>query len=245
MAESVGIIREKLKEISNLTGLYKMDYVSPEKDCILLEKNARYMTKDQMDKLTKNVEKDGFLSQIPLGIKEGDKYRIISGNHRVKAAIKAKIEFIMILYVENISRDKELGFQLSHNAISCQDDISILIELYNEIKTIELKEYSGIDEKELMKYKSLSIDTIQEDGILLNEVRLNFCDRDLKTIDKILPEIEKKLIKERGDRIVFGDFFKFVEIMSEIKRKMDIKNNSVAFMKMIDICEKWLEDNKE
>ena len=35
-------------------------------------------------------------------------------------------------------------------------------------------------------------------------------------------------------------FWKFVDVMTEIKKKANIKNNTVAFLKMLEICEEHL-----
>ena len=92
-------INAKLSEINKLIVLYQLAYISPKDDCVLLNRNARHMTKEQQDRLTHNVQHDGFLSQLPFGIKqENGKYKIISGNHRVKSAVKAGLEKILILY---------------------------------------------------------------------------------------------------------------------------------------------------
>ncbi|WP_032927533.1 ParB N-terminal domain-containing protein [Leptospira santarosai] len=202
------------------------------------------MTPDQMNRLVENVKKDGFLSQLPFGVKIEEKFKVISGNHRVTAAIKAKLEAILILYVEDIDTERELAIQLSHNSIAGQDDLGILKSLYLQIKELDWKAYSGIDEQALLNYQIPELVPISESDIKLNEVRLFYGDLDLKQIDQTLELLEKKLIDEKRDRVVLGDFERFVEVMTEIKRRLNVKNHSVAFLKMIEICEEWIETNE-
>ncbi|WP_346275007.1 ParB N-terminal domain-containing protein [Leptospira santarosai] len=202
------------------------------------------MTPDQMNRLVENVKKDGFLSQLPFGVKIEEKFKVISGNHRVTAAIKAKLEAILILYVEDIDTERELAIQLSHNSIAGQDDLGILKSLYLQIKELDWKEYSGIDEQALLNYQIPDLVPISESDIKLNEVRLFYGDLDLKQIDQTLELLEKKLIDEKRDRVVFGEFERFVEVMTEVKRRLNVKNHSVAFLKMIEICEEWIETNE-
>ncbi|ONF90258.1 ParB N-terminal domain-containing protein [Leptospira santarosai] len=202
------------------------------------------MTPDQMNRLVENVKKDGFLSQLPFGVKIEEKYKIISGNHRVTAAIKAKLEAILILYIEDIDTERELAIQLSHNSIAGQDDLGILKNLYLQIKELDWKAYSGIDEQSLLNYQIPELVPISESDIKLNEVRLFYGDLDLKQIDQTLELLEKKLIDEKRDRVVLGEFERFVEVMTEIKRRLNVKNHSVAFLKMIEICEEWIETNE-
>ena len=54
-----------------------------------LEKNARYMTNEMFRNLVDNIKRDGGLSSVPLCWKHDDKYRVLSGNHRCRAAIEA------------------------------------------------------------------------------------------------------------------------------------------------------------
>ncbi|EKR91046.1 ParB-like protein [Leptospira santarosai str. CBC379] len=197
-----------------------------------------------MNRLVENVKKDGFLSQLPFGVKIEEKFKVISGNHRVTASIKAKLEAILILYIEDIDSERELAIQLSHNSIAGQDDLGILKSLYLQIKELDWKAYSGIDEQSLLNYQIPELVPISESDIKLNEVRLFYGDLDLKQIDQTLELLEKKLIDEKRDRVVLGDFERFVEVMTEVKRRLNVKNHSVAFLKMIEICEEWIETNE-
>lgn len=73
-------INNKLAEINVLIKPYQLAYVSPTEDCVPLERNAHYMEKEVFDRLTANIEKDGFLSQLPFAMKRGDGfYRAITG----------------------------------------------------------------------------------------------------------------------------------------------------------------------
>lgn len=48
-----------------------------------------------------------------------------------------------------MSEEHRIAIQLSHNAIVGQDDPDILKKLYDKILDIDLKEYSGLDDKTL------------------------------------------------------------------------------------------------
>lgn len=239
-------ITEALSQVNRLIKPYQLAYVSPSNDCQLLQRNARYMTKAQLARLTENIKKDNFLSQIPLAIREeSGKYIIISGNHRVKAAIKAELEFILIQYLNRseIDHQKELALQLSHNAIAGQDDLTILLEIYNEITSLDLKEFSGIDEQKLLEYEALNLPSINEKDIAFNEIRLYFSGTALAQVDKTIERLKQIILDEKRDRIIFSDFYDFIDLMTEVKRRVNIKNDTVAFMKMIEICEDWITQN--
>ena len=98
----------------NETAKYKIAVVGVD-ELEFLKKNARYMSNDQFRNLVDNIRQDGELSQIPFCVKtvEG-KYRVLSGNHRGKAAIAAGLKEIPIIYTdEQMGHDKELAIQQS------------------------------------------------------------------------------------------------------------------------------------
>ena len=97
--ENDSLINSKLAEVNRLISPYQLAWVDPVEDCELLDHNARYMTKEQLGRLAENVKGDGFLSQLPFCIKQNSgKFKVLSGNHRVKSAIKAGLPRILILF---------------------------------------------------------------------------------------------------------------------------------------------------
>src|ERR1700761_3709618 len=94
-------------------------------DLKLVEKNARYMEGRQFSKLVANIKRDGCLTTLPLVHREGGKLTVISGNHRVQAAIKAGlVDTDVIEVLSPLSRKQFVALQLSHNAIVGIDDQS-------------------------------------------------------------------------------------------------------------------------
>lgn len=236
-------INKKLEEI-NAASDYKFIYISPN-DLVFLDKNARYMSKDQLDRLTHNIKQDQFLTQLPLCMKRSDgSLLILSGNHRVKAAIKAELDFIMVQYIEEVDKDKWLALQLSHNSIVGQDDMVLLAELYGMIQELDGKEYSGINEQEIRKYEELPIASINEDGIRLHEVGFVFNDLNLQNLDNTILSL-RTYAERQGDkdkRFAGVDFYEFIDVMSDIKDRSGIKNHTVAFMKMLEISKVWIKE---
>ena len=110
------------------------------------QKNARSMPPATYKRLVENIRHDGVLTSTPLvGSMKGDERRlfVLSGNHRVAAAIDAGIEeATCIAILDPIPRDRFSAIQLSHNAIEGDDDASILQELY-AILDLDLKSVLG------------------------------------------------------------------------------------------------------
>lgn len=238
---NIGEIRERLNDINKLIAPYKLAYVSPLNDCIGLEKNAHYMDKDMLDKLVHNVSQDGFLSQLPFGMLQKDgKYLILSGNHRLKASIKAKLQYILILYVDELPKEKQIAYQLSHNALVGKDDMRMLEEIYNEMRSIEAREFSGLNGIDFINLDQVKTTQINDDDIELTEMKFLFIQSKSNEVTGVLNALSKSKIDEKT-ALVFGDFEVFIQTMTEIEKKYNIKSMTVAFSKMIDICKEHLE----
>lgn len=238
-------IQDRLNGVNELmkpTG-YQLAYISPVKDCIPLEKNAHYMDKPVFDKLVNNVAEDGFLSQLPFMMKQEDgKYLILSGNHRVKAAIKAKHPYILTLFVENISKDEQLSYQLSHNSLVGRDDMKMLKELFEQIESLDHKEFSGLNSMDFIDVEGVSVSQINDGDIELTEMKFLFVEDRAGDVTRLLQELEKQRLDEQS-AIVYGNFEEFIKTMTAIKAKFGIKSNTVAFGRMIDICREYITSN--
>lgn len=238
-------INEKLREVNGLICPYQLAYISLPDDCVLLEKNARYMDKEVFDRLRCNIEEDGFLSQLPFCMRRADgKYLVLSGNHRVKAAIQAGLANILILYIEEVDKDTQLAYQLSHNSLVGRDDMQILRDIYEEIGNVEKKEFSGLSEVNFADIAQMPVTTFGEGDIELTELKLQFVESRKNQIDEVLDTLEKAIINENS-RIVVGSYDAFIEVMTAVKRRYDIKSKSIAFSKMIEICANKLAEEIE
>ena len=113
------------------------------------------MDEEKFNQLKNNINKSG-LSSIICCYKENDKYIIISGNHRYKACLELGYKSMSILYTEkeNIQKDELLALQISHNNIHGKENKTILKSIFDEIESIEYKEFSGIDHNEIQENKS-------------------------------------------------------------------------------------------
>ena len=237
------LIAEKLAEINGLIAPYQLAWVDPKTDCDLLERNARYMTKTQMETLAQNIAQDGFLSQLPFAIRREDgRYRILSGNHRIKGTVKANQKRVLLLYGDekDYSPQRQTAVQLSHNAIVGQDDLTLLKELYSEIEDVVLKAYTGVDEKELFAYKPFEIKAISEEDIAMTTVSFTFSETGHANVDRVLERLDSLPVTSQDSVFVLGDVDEFIRTLTEIKKRLGIKSRSVAFAKMCEICNEWL-----
>lgn len=243
--KDVHFIQEKLDEVNKLIIPYQLAYVSPINDCVPLEKNAHYMEKQTLDRLTANVAEDGFLSQLPFAMKRNDgKYLILSGNHRLKASIKAKLEYILILYIDEVDKDRQIAYALSHNSLVGKDDVQMLKEIYSEMRSIEAREYSGLNGIKFLDTDKIPTVSINDGDIELTEMKFLFTESRSNNVRNVLAELERQELSDNCS-IVVGSYEAFIKVATEVKKKYGIKSNTVAFARMVDICKIYLNELKE
>lgn len=234
-----------LNELNQLLGEvtpYKLAIVTPS-EIKALDKNARYMSKRVYDQLTANIAQDGNLSSLPFCWRMPDgTMESLSGNHRIKTAIAAGIDSILVLYTdEELSKSQRVAIQLSHNALVGQDNPTVLRELWREIGNLDGKVYSGLDEDTLKTMENVSVIRIQEAQLRFEELTLYFVSSEIDKIEAVL----KRLGSVTKHRFVtrVEDFDKFFEVLLDFKEAAGIISTSTAFLAMIEIANEWLERN--
>ena len=135
--------------------------------------NARVMSRAQFNQLKKNIGRDGMLSSAPLVY--GD--RIISGHHRVEAAIAVGLETAACMAIKG-EEDAETGallevpperltaLQLAHNSIVGEDDPAILRDMLLSIPPTE-QTYAALEMPPVVSLPSLGPALGVEPGVKL------------------------------------------------------------------------------
>ena len=153
----------------------------------LLKLNARYMRHEEFQKLVSNIQRDGQLTSTPFVCKDGDSYLVLSGNHRVKAAIAAGLSSINVIATDDpLNEAQRIAIQLSHNAISGADDLDILKELYRQIDDLEWKEYCGLDDRMLDMLDKASAQSLSEAHLEFETLSMVFLPDELKKAQAVL-----------------------------------------------------------
>jgi guanyl-specific ribonuclease Sa len=240
------VVVEQTQQFSELnakiTGGFKIAVV-PVDQLEFLEKNARFMKNETFQNLVNNIKRDGGLSQLPFCyLQENGKYKILSGNHRTKAAMTAGMTEIPILYTDKeLSKDEQLAIQLSHNSISGEDDPMILQELYEEIDDLALKYYAGLDDKLLEQLEQVQIDGISEaqlDYLSISYLFLpNEAERMLEVIEQAKEEMNSQTVLAR-----FSEYDRLLDAQEKTQTSFNIHNGATSLMVILDIFERHQED---
>lgn len=104
------------------------------------EVNAHIMPPEMFDALVRNVKKRGRLESMPYCARPGNEglVEIVSGHHRVRAAVAAGLEAVDCLVdLAKLSRSQIVAKQLAHNAIVGYDEEELLRQLLVQIDSAD------------------------------------------------------------------------------------------------------------
>lgn len=217
-------------------------------DLTPLEVNARYMRKEMFDNLVANLRADGVLTSVPL-IYSGGEYPeghelILSGNHRVRAALEAGIVEADCMLIEQPLPDaKKLGLQLSHNAIDGEDDLSVLKQLYEAIDTVPERNYAGLDDRTLELMEKVTAESLGEVDLNWHIVQIVFLPPEADKARAALEQLGKS-----GDErwlAAYKDYEPLLDSLASVHDAHNVGNLATAFGILVELAESHLTDLQE
>ncbi|CAB5540108.1 ParB-like nuclease domain [Citrobacter werkmanii] len=207
----------------------------------LLEKNAHYMDPDEFTRLVNNIKNDGVLTSLPV-VYRG---KVLSGNHRTQAAIKAGLEEADVIeIVSELSEDEQKAIQLSHNAIKGKDDSNILRELYDSINSLDLKLYSGLTDDDF-KITDVEVQTLSFVQPTYEDMVIAFLPEEKTLFIEALEKVGKKA----KDRLIVAgrasDFDLVFKAVIDAKSKLNIINTAEALKTIAELALQKLEEEPD
>jgi len=182
------------------------------------------MTPQEFSQLVANVKSDGRLLGTPI-IYRGE---VLSGNHRVRAALKAGIEEADVMDIlTELSGERKLAIQLSQNAINGKDDPNILAQLYTSMKSLEWKQYSGVTD-DAFKCTDEKLAALGITRPKYEELTIVFLPEEKAEFMQLLARIEQA--KKPQDVIVgsIDSFDALFDAIIRVKQQRKVINNAVA-----------------
>lgn len=227
---------------ASLEGLETTVYKTNLKTLKGLDKNARYMTGEQLRRLQENIRRDGGLTSVPLiYVHDDGTPEILSGNHRVQGALAAGIEEGWVMeIVTRIPQARRVAIQLAHNAITGQDDPTLLKELYDSLDDLNEKLYSGLTD-DAFNLPPLDISGMSLAGPTYEEMTLLFLPEEAEVFREVLKKLEKH--KPTGERyaVHLDDWQKLFDTIVRTKDKLRIMSTPVALRAVIDLAMERLD----
>ena len=174
---------------------------------------------------------------------EDGRLEVLSGNHRVKASIEAKIPVILVLVItETLDQSRRIAIQLSHNALVGEDDQSILANLWSKIETVKDKLYSGLDSevtKELGEVELVNFSTPQ---VPAHMVTFMFTDGEKEQLSEILDMLSDAAKKSSAVHVFPGTQYEaFTKLLADLKDAEKIRDSSLAMLRLLEIGADYLE----
>ena len=236
--------RQALEEVNSKLAASSLRIATVALDqCDLVDRNARFMKAEQYRRLVDNIRRDGCLTSVPFAVRQGDRYTILSGNHRVRAARDAGLKEIIVLYSEQeMSHQQQVAVQLSHNAIVGQDDLAILRELYDEINDVALKEYSGLDDVVLGQMNPPELDPLSESQLEYRIVSIAFLPDEVERAEQLFDKVMKECLGEATWVNRRGEYDRLLDALTVAKERAGVKNTATAFSLLLDVAERHLDE---
>ncbi|GMV18338.1 MAG: hypothetical protein AMXMBFR56_65620 [Polyangiaceae bacterium] len=200
------------------------------------------------NQLVANLKRDGALTSTPAVYDLDIPGEVLSGNHRVQAALKAGIEeadckVILGEWQDGVlgplSRARKVAIQLSHNSLEGDDDPNILADLYSELE-LDDKLYSGITDEDL-KVDELEIASLSAGATQYEELQLLFVPEDAELVKRLVEKLGKK---KNPPTVLVGQlatFDAFFDSIVRVKTSRNVHNSALALRLMAQLAVERLE----
>lgn len=228
-----------------------IEHVEPMKlvlrDIKLLPVNPRFMTHEQFIQLVDNLRRDGHLTSTPFCWldKKIDKYEVLSGNHRIKAAIEAGIDEAWCLVThDQLSEDRRVAIQLSHNSIVGDDDPALLKQLYEKIEDVDLRLYAGLDDRMLELLEKVQPLSFNEAALEFQTVAMIFLPDELADVERAF-DAARELTTGRVMLNRFAEYDAFLDALSTAGGAHGVTNTATALMVVLRIFERHQDELAE
>lgn len=211
------------------------------------EMNANEMTGEDFAQLCDNIGKSG-LSSVPSCYKKPNgRFVMISGHHRLRACKKLHYKTIGILYCmeSELSKDEIIAIQLSHNSLHGHDNSSVLKKLFEQIKSVDFKQFAHVNIDEIAPLSS--------DGINIFALKENFVfsvilyPDSFENLDELYGDIREQASK--SDALILANKNKneklLLKLQTEIGKQYDIKSPSITFSKLLELAKERLTEIRE
>lgn len=211
----------------------------------LLEENARYMARERYEMLVNQIRKDGVLQQWPFVWRnaENGQLVVLSGNHRVKAAIAAGLTVIDWTECdEPLSKDERLRIQLGHNAIVGEDDPVMLRRLYESIEDIEERIASGIDDAALGLFEQVETDSLSEVSLDFMTVLITFLPPEHDRMVEAFDEARKMFGSKEQWLARLDQHDRLLNAIEDTRNSQHIKSVSTTLDVLLDVWDAHRQD---
>lgn len=207
-------------------------------DLIQLEKNPHKQTDIEHKQLIDNMAGDQVMLSAPV-VYRGE---ILSGNHRVAAAIKAGIvEADVIEIITELTLQRKRAIALSQNGIKGYDDKTLLAEFYRDLD-INWKQYTGLTDSVLGKDKA-KLESLSLTEPKYQEVTVLFLPEELDVFMQALRRVEGRTLSRQSPTLIgrYNDFRIWFDAMVKIRKVKGLTEQALILRQMAELAMKALD----
>ena len=172
---------------------------------------------------------------------------MISGHHRLRACKKLRYKTIGILWCpeEELSKDEIIAIQLSHNSLHGEDDKNILKKLFEQIQSVDFKQFAHINIDEIKPMESNGLDiSLMKENFTFSVVLYN---NSVEYINELIADIKE--LKRSSDIVLIADQNPcedlYLNLANDIKNGLKIKSTNLQFAKILELASKQLKKEKD
>lgn len=228
---------EKIANLESGLEIWKLECATVKEQDI----NAQVMDKRKMKILTSNVKARGTLESLPYVYKDGEKFEVVSGHHRLRAAVAAGLKHIFAIVDTNeLTRSQITSKQIAHNELVGEADNEILTQLVKQMNEIDDILASGLSEEWL--------NSISGENVTIDIPSLDFDWRTMQLtfLPKQMDEFETlaKAVDSKADMIGIADreqYDAFCDAMVKFGRTKNIKSIGTVVSLLTELALKEIE----
>jgi len=204
------------------------------------------MTHETFQRLVANVKRDNKLTSVPFAVQDPDGvYAVLSGNHRVKAAIEAELEEIELMVTDDqLSDSQRKAIQLSHNSIAGEDDPEVLKRIFESIEDVDMKLYTGLDDKVLDLLTNVDIVPLTDPRLDFRSLSFIFFPSEIEHVEQVLRRAASSVV---GDVMLarMEEWPRVLDALAKSSMAHGIHNAATALLIVLEVFERHEEDLRD
>ena len=208
--------------------------------------NARVMPPEMLERLTENIRNEKRMESLPLGVLRGDHIELISGHHRVRAAVAAEVlEFPMLVDTRDLSTSAVKAKQLAHNAIAGADDMDMLEQIFSQIDTIEHQLEAFINLGDDVRQAFAESAKIMSEEVVINwpVLAIAFLPLQMRRREAVAERLAQQVPKDAGAVWAVPEDVaqRFSDALNRVGKSQDIRTVGNILGRMSEIVEAELD----
>ena len=208
--------------------------------------NARVMPPEMLERLTENIRNEKRMESLPLGVLRGDHIELISGHHRVRAAVAAEVlEFPMLVDTRDLSTSAVKAKQLAHNAIAGADDMDMLEQIFSQIDTIEHQLEAFINLGDDVRQAFAESAKIMSEEVVINwpVLAIAFLPLQMRRLEAVAERLAQQVPKDAGVVWAVPEDVaqRFSDALNRVGKSQDIRTVGNILGRMSEIVEAELD----